>query len=92
MPDDRRYPRAAYRAHAVSGVAVASAIGAALAFLARPGFMGGSPAPLSWAWWGETGLPVLGLVGVVVGLAWILRIDVASNRTDPEPWRYRDLD
>lgn len=92
MPNDRRYPRAAYRTHLVSGVAVASAIGAGLAYLARPGFMGGPPAPLSGAWWGETGLPVLGLVGVVIGLAWILRIDVASNRTDGEAWRHRDLD
>ena len=59
-------------------------IAPAIAFVASPGTMydGGTP---SWLFV----VPLLGGVGVIVGLVWMVRI----HRSDPEPdqraWRYR---
>lgn len=63
-----------------------SAIGAAAyLYVAAPGFMGGGIEPSlgSYAIYG------LALVGVVGGLAWMIRIYRADPEPDQAAWRYR---
>ncbi len=59
---------------------------AAFLFVSAPGFIGGPMIdPPIWSY----ALPVLAVVGPIVGLVWMVRI----YRADPEPdqgaWRYR---
>ena len=58
----------------------------AFLFIAAPNSMGGGndPGPIQWI------VPATGIVGIVIGLVWMVGI----FRADPEPeakfWRYRD--
>ena len=53
----------------------------ALLVVATPSFMGVQPTPV-WAY----ALPVL---GVIVGLVWMIRIYRADPEPDQHAWRYR---
>jgi hypothetical protein len=65
------------------------AIAIVLVFLApvmfaAPGTMYVGPTP-SWL----PVVPLLGVVGVIVGLAWMIRIHRANPEPDQHAWRYR---
>jgi hypothetical protein len=71
-------------------VGFASALLFAFLFVAKPGFTGGGWRSESWIVRAAPDAPVVvGVVGVILGLAWMVRI----YRGDPEPdmrsWRYR---
>jgi hypothetical protein len=59
-----------------------------LLFLNLPNTMGGpsfEPSLTEWI------MPGLGVLGIVVGLAWMVRILRADPEPDSSAWRYRDL-
>jgi hypothetical protein len=60
-------------------------VAAAFVWVARPGFMGGT------AWW-EDWLAPAGLIGVLIGLVWMIRIYRADPEPDQRAWRYRQWD
>jgi hypothetical protein len=70
-------------------IAVLLPLGAVLAWLVRPGFMGpmfANPAAVH-------GVPVeviLGAAGILVGEFWIHRILSGVGKQDDPTWRYRD--
>ncbi len=66
---------------AMIAIAVASIVYAAYLFVSAPGFMGVPPTPV-WA----VALPVL---GIIVGLVWMIRIYRADPEPDQHAWRYR---
>lgn len=55
-------------------------------FVAAPGYMGG---PMTRVPFWYDALPVLGVVGIVVGLVWMVRIHRADPEPDQHAWRYR---
>ena len=84
----RRLDRARFLIHAELTIAVAAPFIAGFLVIAAPGFTGGGmfrEPPLY-----EVLLPWAGVVGWIVGIAWMVRL----SRPDPEPgersWRYRD--
>ncbi len=85
----RRMQRAHWLIRAELVVAFAAPVVAGFLLVAAPGTMGGGmfykPSLI------ETLLPWAGGIGVVVGIAWMLRL----SRPDPEAgertWRYRDF-
>jgi hypothetical protein len=54
-------------------------------FVAAPGHMGGDWGTPLW----YSALPWVGMVGVVVGLVWMVRIHRADPEPDQKAWRYR---
>jgi hypothetical protein len=59
------------------------AIAVPVLIIATPSPMGGGTGPAS---------AVVGIVGVVVGLAWMIRILRDDPEAGPSPWRYRSHD
>lgn len=75
-------------------IAVLAIGGAVLALIAAPGSMGGGigdgpqigPIPVGMF------LPLVGIGGVIIGLAWMIRIHRADPEPDQHAWRYRSRD
>jgi hypothetical protein len=65
-------------------IELAIGIGAILLYLAQPASMGAPPPQ-----WSEAPLTVAGYLGMLVGLAWMIRI-FRGPRDEPPRWRYRD--
>jgi hypothetical protein len=67
-------------------VAVVMAIGLAVFLtIAAPNSMGRNPVEPGAVYC----LPLLGVLGIVIGLAWMIRIHRADPEPDPGSWRYR---
>ncbi len=64
-------------------IAAAVTVAVGLMWLAEPAYMGGGPPP------SEKPVVIAGLVGLVVGFAWMIRIYRANPEPDPHIWRYR---
>ncbi len=71
------------------GIAVCAVALGRLVFIAMPA----TPSPMfaRTSWWEELFLPA-GIVGVVVGFAWMIRIVRAAPEDEARGWRYRDRD
>jgi hypothetical protein len=87
---DERVKAARWLARAELLVGFASVLLFAFLFLAAPWFTGGAGPSESWILrQAPTALAVVGIMGVVLGLVWMVRI----YRADPEPseryWRFR---
>lgn len=71
--------------------------GVALCAVALGGFwflaMPATPSPMfaRASWWEDLILPA-GIVGVVVGFAWMIRIVRSASEDEARGWRYRDRD
>jgi hypothetical protein len=72
-----------YLTRLLLAIGIAAFLFAGWLFLFEPVTMGGGPR-LS-----EQPVPLAGLVGIVVGLVWMIRI-FRGPRDEPPPWRYRD--
>jgi hypothetical protein len=83
-----RLERARNLIHLELAIAVALPFVAAFLYVAAPGFTGGMFTEPSLL---ELALPWAAGAGVIVGIAWMVRL----SRPDPEPgersWRYRDF-
>lgn len=84
----RRLDRAHFLIRAELVIAFAAPAVAGIMWMAAPGMIGPmfyEPPPFGWL------LPLAAVVGVVVGIVWMLRL----SRPDPEAgertWRYRDF-
>jgi hypothetical protein len=71
------------------GLALCAVALAGFGFIAMPN-MGGTMYTGS-AWWEDLILPA-GIVGVVVGFAWMIRIIRSAPEDEARGWRYRDRD
>jgi hypothetical protein len=80
--DDRRLP-ASYPARTLLVIGIGAVLSAGWLFIAEPTFM--ISRPRMW----ESPLVVAGFLGMLVGLAWMIRI-FRGPRDEPPPWRYRD--
>jgi membrane associated rhomboid family serine protease len=83
----RRLQSARFLIQAELTIALAAPFIAAFLYVAAPGFIGGLTEPSLL----ESALPWAAAAGVIVGIAWMVRL----SRTDPErgerSWRYRDF-
>lgn len=66
-------------------LAAVGLIGVALVGMLSPGVVGPTSAPTSNSW-----VRPAGIVGMLVGMAWMLRIYRRPLEADPPAWRYRD--
>lgn len=57
--------------------------------VATPGFMGPGPMMTTPSSLWYSALPWVGMVGVIVGLVWMVRIHRADPEPDQKAWRYR---
>jgi hypothetical protein len=84
----RRLHRARVQIQVELTIAYAAPLIAAFLYIGGPGTIGGMFAEPSLI---EVALPWAGAAGIVLGIAWMLRL----SRPDPEPgqrsWRYRDF-
>src|SRR5690349_19874503 len=69
---------------AMIGLTIVLVIVAAIVWVADPKPMFGATIP-SWPFTP----PLLGVIGMIVGLAWMIRIHRANPEPDQHAWRYR---
>ena len=79
---------------ALLGIAVLAIVLGGFLFIAAPGYRGG-PATievLGIRFAVELVTFTIGVIGPIVGLAWMWRIHRAHREPEVHPWRYRDFD
>ena len=83
----RRLRRAHILIRVELAIAVAAPLVAAFLYVAAPGFTGGTREP----WLIERLLPWAAVAGVIVGLAWMIRLARPEPEGGERTWRFHDL-
>ncbi len=87
-PSRRRLRRGRILFRLAFAVAIAAPVAVGLAYIAAPAGFG----PMfRRAWLTAEVLPWLGVLGVIVGFVWMVRLARADPEAGVSPWRYRDF-